>query len=64
MNDLGSYFFKLVCVNENNPLEYEVLEDVNLSNLENVHSFVKKYFEIHNMPEMTKWLLLPMKKMI
>ena len=63
MSDLSKYFFKLVCVNENNPLEYEVLEDVNLPNLDFVHAYVENHIEAQKTPEMGKWLLLPMVRM-
>ena len=49
-------FFKLVCVDENNPFEYEVLEDVNKGTLEEVHSYVKQNIHKH---KNAKWLLLP-----
>lgn len=59
MNE-NTYFFKLVCVNENNPIEYEILEDVNLGNLDDVHSYMKTHFGNYKNPECTKWMLLPM----
>lgn len=62
MEDIEKYYFKLVCVNENNPLEYEVLEDVNLSTIDEVHKYVIEHFNKRTLPEMTKWILLPMKK--
>lgn len=58
---MGNYFFKLVCVDEENPLEYEVLEDVNLDDLEAVHKYVEEHINKHS-PETNKWMLLPMKK--
>lgn len=62
MSSVEKYFFKLVCVNENNPLEYEVLEDVNLANLSDVHTYVTTHINRYGNPEFTKWMLLPMKK--
>lgn len=56
------YFFKLVCVNENNPLEYEILEDVNLPDLNEVHNYIDNHISNY-VPEMTKWMLLPMVRM-
>lgn len=49
-------FFKLVCVDENNPFEYEVLEDVNKGTLEEVHSYVKQNIHKH---KSAKWTLIP-----
>lgn len=37
----NQYFFKLVCVDETNPLAYEVLEDVNMRTLDEVHRYVE-----------------------
>lgn len=58
---MNNYYFKLVCVDEQNPLEYGVLEDINLDDLEDVHKYVKEHFDAHS-PEHIKWMLLPMKK--
>lgn len=58
---MSNYYFKLVCVDEQNPLEYEVLEDVNLNDLEAVHKYVIEHIASHS-PETNKWMLLPMKK--
>lgn len=58
---MNSYYFKLVCVDEQNPLEYEILEDVNLDNLDAVHKYVEEHIASHS-PETNKWMLLPMKK--
>lgn len=60
---MDNYYFKLVCVDEQNPLEYKVLEDVNLDNLEDVHKYVKEHFDIHS-SEQIKWMLIPMRKII
>ena len=49
-------FFKLVCLNEDNPFEYEVLEDVNRGTLDEVHDFVKE--NIHKY-DSAKWILIP-----
>lgn len=61
VNLMDNYYFKLVCVDEQNPLEYDVLEDVNLSNLEDVHKYVEDHIETHS-PEHIKWMLIPMRK--
>ena len=58
---MSNYYFKLVCVDEQNPLEYEVLEDVNLDSLDDVHKYVEDHIKDHT-PETNKWMLLPMKK--
>lgn len=60
---MGEFFFKLVCVDETNPLEYEVLEDVNVGCLDDVHKFVTEHIGNYQ-PDKTKWMLLPMKKQL
>lgn len=58
---MDNYYFKLVCVDEQNPLGYGVLEDVNLDDLEDVHKYVKNHFDVHS-PSNIEWMLIPMKK--
>lgn len=58
---MDGYYFKLVCVNEQDPFEYGVLEDVNLDDLEDVHKYVMEHISIHT-PERIKWMLIPMRK--
>lgn len=60
---MSKYYFKLVCVCEQDPLEYAVLEDVNLDNLDDVHKYVENHIKDHS-PEGIKWMLIPMKKNI
>lgn len=57
---MEGYFFKLVCIDDTNPIEYCVLEDVNVATLEDVHNFVVKNIYNHT-PENSKWLLMPMR---
>ena len=49
-------FFKIICIDESDPFEFQVLEDVNRGNLEEVHEFVKEKMPLH---DGAKWLLLP-----
>ena len=49
-------FFKVVCVDESDPMEYKILEDVNRKNLNEVHDFVQQKINKHIG---AKWLLLP-----
>lgn len=58
---MGGYYFKLVCVDEQDPFGYNVLEDVNLSDLEEVHKYVEEHI-INHTPERIKWMLIPMRK--
>lgn len=59
---MDKYYFKLVCVDEQNPFGYCVLEDVNLSDLNEVHSYVEKHINNHPL-EAIKWMLIPMTKL-
>lgn len=61
MNILSNYYFRLVCVDEQNPIQYSVLEDESIDNLDAVHDYVKKHFASH-IPELTKWILIPIVK--
>lgn len=58
---MDNYYFKLVCVDEQNPIGYQVLEDVNLNNLKDVHRYVKKHINRHPLGAI-KWMLIPMIK--
>ena len=49
-------FFKVVCIDENNPLEYRILEYFNCNDLESVHEFVTQKLKKH---QGAKWILLP-----
>ena len=52
----GRMFYKLVCIDESNPLEYRVLDDINRGNLEEIHEYVKKNIDKY---KNAKWMLLP-----
>ena len=52
----GRVFYKLVCVDESDPLEYQTLEDINCGCLEEVHEYVTKNIGKH---KNAKWMLLP-----
>ena len=56
LNMEGRVFYKLVCVNESDPLEYQTLEDINCGCLEEVHEYVTKNIGKH---KNAKWMLLP-----
>lgn len=58
---VDNYYFKLVCVDEQNPIGYSVLEDVNLKNLEDVHKYVETHINNHTLGTI-KWMLIPMIK--
>lgn len=49
-------FLKLVCIDESDPLEYKILEDINRRTLQEIHEFVSSHYEKH---KGAKWILLP-----
>lgn len=61
MNNPENYCYKLVCVDENNIYEYEVLEDVNAGSLDGIYKELVARITHHNIGQ-TKWILLPMLK--
>ena len=48
-------FIRIICLDENDPLEYKVLEDVNKSNLQEAFDFINQKFSLH---KNKRWLLL------
>jgi hypothetical protein len=59
---MNNHFFKLVCVDEANVFEYQILEDTNLANLDEVHRYLNEHISEH-LHEGVKWLLIPFEKM-
>lgn len=55
---MRSEYFRIICIDESDPMEYCVLEDVNRGSLEEVHKFLDKNYEKHN-KQGVRWLLLP-----
>lgn len=51
-------FFRVVCIDEGNPFEYRVLEDVNRGTLEEVCDFLKENYSKYSSVHGVKWLLL------
>lgn len=61
MNNANMYAFKVVCLDENNPIEYSILDDVNKSDMNEVCKYLQesyKYFDMNN----CKWIILPISK--
>jgi hypothetical protein len=58
---MEDYYFRLVCVDEQNPLYYHVLVDETLETLEDVHTHVKENIK-NNIPDISKWILIPIRK--
>ena len=60
---MENYYFKVVCIDDTNPLEFMVIEDKNLGTLDDVHNFISERI-LQNDPTRAKWILLPMQKML
>lgn len=55
------YFYQLVCVDNSNPLEFRILVDECIDDLDQIQDIIQKYKDIY-IPEFTKWILTPFKK--
>ena len=53
-------FIKVVCIDESDPLEYKVLEDKNVGNLNELFQFLDSKYPQH-IKNGIRWLLLPSK---
>lgn len=51
-------YLRVVCVDEGNPLEYEVLEDTNKGNLNELHKFLIENWHKY-CRNGVKWILIP-----
>ncbi len=49
--------FKLVCIDDSDPMEYQVLDDINKKNMYEVYQYVEDNAERY--PATSKLLLLP-----
>lgn len=58
---MDNYYYKLVCVDDTNPMEYQVLLDKNVSTLDEVHAFVERHIHEYIL-DLVKWILIPFKK--
>lgn len=51
-------YFRVICIDESDPLEYKIVEDVNKGSLDDVHKFLDENYEKHH-GNGIRWLLLP-----
>lgn len=49
-------FFKVVCIDENNPFEYQVLLDKNFNSINNALDFIRNNYCKYN--QNVKWVIL------
>lgn len=57
----NDYAFKIVCLDENNPLEYSVLDEVNVSDIKEVCEYISKNYKRFNL-DVCKCIIIPIAK--
>lgn len=61
MNNENEYAFKVVCLDENNPIGYTVLDEVNKRDMNEVCKYLQENYKNFDMDN-CKWIILPMSK--
>lgn len=61
MNNFNSYAFKIVCVDEFNPIRYHVLDDINKDNITEVCQYLKSNYYNFDLSK-CKWIIIPIPK--
>ena len=61
MNNSNEYAFKIVCLNENNPIEYMILDETNKSDINEVCKYLQENYKKFDMSN-CKWIILPISK--
>ncbi len=56
-----NYAFKIVCVDENNPIEYRVLDDINVRDMNTVCEHISKNYKRFNL-DACKCIIIPIPK--
>ena len=59
--DSSEYAFKIVCLDENNPFGYKILDEVNKDNITEVCQYLKARYADFDM-DVCKWVILPIRK--
>lgn len=57
----SKFAFKVVCIDENNPIEYTVLDEINMDNIDEVCRYLKTNYANFDM-DICKWVIIPIKK--
>ena len=58
-----NFAFKIVCVDENDPIEYKILDDVNKDNITEVCQYFKSHYNDFCLKN-CKWVIIPIPKSI
>lgn len=61
MNATNNYAFKIVCLDENNPIEYSILDEVNVGDIGEVCKYLKENYNKFNL-SVCKWTIIPIYK--
>ena len=61
MNNANIYAFKIVCLDENNPIDYSILDYVNKSDINEVCNYLQENYKKFDMDN-CKWIILPISK--
>ncbi len=56
-----NFAFKIVCVDENNPLEYSVLDETNKGSIEEICNYLQENYHKFDMNN-CKWIIIPIAK--
>ena len=56
-----NFAFKLVCIDENNPIRYQVLDEVNKGNMQEIGDYLKDNYQKYDMNN-CKWMIIPISK--
>ncbi len=57
----NNYAFKIVCLDENNPIEYSILDDVNVDDMNKVCEHIRKNYKKFNL-DVCKCIIIPIPK--
>lgn len=58
-----NYSFKIVCLDENNPIRYSILDEIILGSIDEVCTYFKDNYDKFDL-EVCKWVVIPIYKPI
>ena len=57
------FAFKIVFIDENDPIEYKILDEVNKDNITEVCQYLKQRYNDFDL-ESCKWMIIPIPKVV
>ncbi len=57
----NNYAFKIVCLDENNPLAYSILDEANVGDMKEVCEYISKNYKRFNL-DVCKCIIIPIAK--